>query len=611
MKQQLTNLIFLVFPIICFSQDISFKEYSYSEFFELIEQEVDSVFKMENAFVKYNENSDSLFVIKPSSNKDFANSGIRKNPRVIHKELNLKNIHFLTIRTGMNWDTLYGALDNILFEKAVKISNAINVEINNCTFKKRLEIRTGAPKIEAALNQLTVYNRFISLRNSELLESGLIRLMLVNLSPSSNNFYMDVINNRIHFKENIKNRNENEFYVLGRNFYNLNAFKNTFIGKGYVHFRSIEIDQNNFSSNIIKEAVTELFINRPSGWNNVTIENNLFDNHVFWAMDAYLPRYSIPYGQFKDYLSSSKVMYSIIDMDERNSIWWENDTINHALKKNTLKNVIWYKTEVSNKGMLFDFYKSKHDNEDANAVYMQIKDLETDRLEYLYTQNPSFKTYFKWKVNQFLKVFSDYGTEPSKAIVVSVYVILCFALLYLFFPNSWDKHGRKRIMDRYAFFIKYMKKDAGIHEIYLEEKEPELMEYESFKSLVKNSREQVPKFFIATALPLYQWAISGTKLSASFLKHIDIMKGKWQDLAPHQRFLKSTLLICAFLMALIYDLFIKMLNALMLSINTFTTLGFGEIPIKGLPRYLAIIQGFIGWFMLTIFSVSLISQLLN
>jgi len=35
------------------------------------------------------------------------------------------------------------------------------------------------------------------------------------------------------------------------------------------------------------------------------------------------------------------------------------------------------------------------------------------------------------------------------------------------------------------------------------------------------------------------------------------------------------------------------------------------IPIKDLTRYLAIIQGFIGWFMLTIFSVSLISQLLN
>jgi hypothetical protein len=63
--------------------------------------------------------------------------------------------------------------------------------------------------------------------------------------------------------------------------------------------------------------------------------------------------------------------------------------------------------------------------------------------------------------------------------------------------------------------------------------------------------------------------------------------------------------------ALIYDLAVKALNALMLSVNAFTTLGFGEIPIKGVPRYLAIIEGFIGWFMLTIFSVALISQLLN
>jgi len=44
-------------------------------------------------------------------------------------------------------------------------------------------------------------------------------------------------------------------------------------------------------------------------------------------------------------------------------------------------------------------------------------------------------------------------------------------------------------------------------------------------------------------------------------------------------------LITAFLIALSYDIFIKMLNALMLSINTFTTLGFGEIP-QGLTALL-------------------------
>jgi hypothetical protein len=90
-----------------------------------------------------------------------------------------------------------------------------------------------------------------------------------------------------------------------------------------------------------------------------------------------------------------------------------------------------------------------------------------------------------------------------------------------------------------------------------------------------------------------------------------VLKGTWEDLPTGQKARKSFLLVGVFLIALVYDLLIKVLNALMLSINTFTTLGFGEIPIKGLPRYLAIIQGFIGWFMLTIFSVSLISQLLN
>jgi hypothetical protein len=156
-----------------------------------------------------------------------------------------------------------------------------------------------------------------------------------------------------------------------------------------------------------------------------------------------------------------------------------------------------------------------------------------------------------------------------------------------------------------------MKRDAGIHEVYLEEKKEDLLEYEDFKNYMEDSGKSIPKFFLATALPLYKWAISGTKLMSAFLKRVDVMKGTWVDVPVGQRWWKRILLIGAFTIAITYDLIIKMLNALMLSINTFTTLGFGEIPIKGLPRYLAIIEGFIGWFMLTIFSVSLISQLLN
>ena len=61
----------------------------------------------------------------------------------------------------------------------------------------------------------------------------------------------------------------------------------------------------------------------------------------------------------------------------------------------------------------------------------------------------------------------------------------------------------------------------------------------------------------------------------------------------------------------LYLLLVRGLNSLVLSVNTFSTLGFGDIPVKGISRYMAILEGFLGWFLLSIFSVSLISQILQ
>ncbi|HYG01356.1 MAG TPA: ion channel, partial [Chryseosolibacter sp.] len=55
---------------------------------------------------------------------------------------------------------------------------------------------------------------------------------------------------------------------------------------------------------------------------------------------------------------------------------------------------------------------------------------------------------------------------------------------------------------------------------------------------------------------------------------------------------------------------LSFINALTLSVNAYTTLGFGNIPTHGLARYACVIQGFIGWFMLSIFTVALINQVL-
>ena len=281
-----------------------------------------------------------------------------------------------------------------------------------------------------------------------------------------------------------------------------------------------------------------------------------------------------------------------------------NDTIDFELTEE-------YDMLIASYKLLLKGYQNRGNRESYGACFVEMKDLETKHLAYLHTKTPSFNSFFTWKINQFLKVFSAYGTQPSRAIIFSLYVILIFAAIYLFFPNHWDSHGKTRIMDRYRFFLKYLNRREGASEVYAEEKGKELMPFHEFREVLEREGKTAPKFFYATALPLYKWSISESRLSGWFLSKIDVLNGKWSEVPENGRWMKSTLVIGAFIITFMYDLFIKILNAVMLSINTFTTLGFGEIPIKGLPRYLAIIQGFIGWFMLTIFSVSLISQLLN
>jgi len=52
------------------------------------------------------------------------------------------------------------------------------------------------------------------------------------------------------------------------------------------------------------------------------------------------------------------------------------------------------------------------------------------------------------------------------------------------------------------------------------------------------------------------------------------------------------------------------IDSLSLSVNSFITLGFGSIPQYGGTKYFTIIEGFVGWFLLSIFTVALINQVL-
>ncbi len=173
---------------------------------------------------------------------------------------------------------------------------------------------------------------------------------------------------------------------------------------------------------------------------------------------------------------------------------------------------------------LHNFYLEGGDIQTANLVYNRIKDLETRHLIYQYELSPSFDLWIRIGLNKLLKFYTRYGTDPARAIIISLWVIFGFGALYVFFPSSWDVSAKSKLIE-------------------------DLKDLRNIKA-------------------------------GRFKKLLGILAGAT----------------------------IAFLNALTLSLNSFVTLGFGEIPTKGFARYLTIAEGFIGWFLLTLFTVALISQ---
>ncbi len=574
----------------------------------MIDAEEDSIFTLKNAAIVFDSLTDKAYAKTSAHVHDSVY--IRKDTIQINKELHFENVFFYRVSGSFdNTETFY----YIVFNKEVRLKNSFAF-FESCTFNQAVRV-----EFDQGLEE--VYHSYLG------------RVWYLSIT------FTKCVFNKGHLLRTSYDRNQNDiipaqFIImestiypidqsLSQNAYWVGSLLNFWVsncdfeGDGQVRILApggsmFELDGNDFGKNRL-----DMVIGSDLPFQTLIMEGNTINHPVRLRLSEIKQENSIAWPQLSAGLISHSPYYDYLrslgalsreQLDHLGNI---DSVMTNYLEEYRHQNTQAFKEETKLLGKLHALYKSQHDTEFANAAFLELKDLETQRLGYLYQQDQSFRTYFKWKVNQFLRLFSDYGTEPSKAIVFAVYVIAFFALIYLFFPNHWDSHGRMRIMDRLRFFLKYSKQQEGAKEVYLEEKNEELVPFEEFKSYFKEHGKKAPGFFYGVAMPLYKWSVSGTRLVSALLGKVDVLKGTWEDTPKSQRWLKSSLVIGAFIIALLYDLFIKVLNAVMLSINTFTTLGFGEIPIKGLPRYLAIIQGFIGWFMLTIFSVSLISQLLN
>jgi hypothetical protein len=304
--------------------------------------------------------------------------------------------------------------------------------------------------------------------------------------------------------------------VIGGTISNVELRNNSFISADGIKATG------NFSINCNKFQFRKNHVNYPISFDGSVINDQLeivensfdlvsFSGAVFPEFNTY-----IPFQQFNNYKIATVNTSTSRSLDLISSQFDEG----FDDKENFEKLIYQYQR-------LYNNYRLRGEIESANQCYMIIKSLHIERYKNIQATDPTLRNYFKLKIAQLLGFYVEHGTNPEKAIVISIYILFAFAIFYFFFPSEWDTTSKARLISNFRDFRQ------------------------------KNDKGYFKPFFIM---------LGGFSLS--------------------------------------------LLNAFTLSLNSFVTLGFGTIPTKGLARYVCILQGFIGWFLLSIFTVALINQVL-
>lgn len=280
--------------------------------------------------------------------------------------------------------------------------------------------------------------------------------------------------------------------------------------------------------------------------------------------------------------------------------------VNSGRRLDDINNVYMFNNLISEYKNFHNIYLTRGDIESANACFIEMKDIETQRMELLYRQDHSLSNWFNWRFNQFFKLFCNYGTSPVKALKISIYTILCFACVYFFFYSEWDKINRHFLITQHEKIMLYFKSNQDLEYEYLKRNRDEMKSYEKYKKEITKKTGRVPSYIRVLGRPLYFSAILKHRINLFLYRRTDILKSRWKDLSTPKRIFRGSLVGIGILFYLGYLVALRGVNSVFLSINAFSTLGFGRIPVHGLSKYITIIEGFTGWFLLSVFSISLI-----
>jgi hypothetical protein len=296
------------------------------------------------------------------------------------------------------------------------------------------------------------------------------------------------------------------------------------------------------------------------------------------------------------------------------SVWdAQNKRIVNGHDKNGYRDEFLFTGLISCYATFYEAFRAQGNRLSANAAYIEWKDIETEYQQYLYETRHDKDTYFGYLMNVFLKVFCDYGTNPLKSLLMSSYVLLLFAFVYFVSPIRLTAGPQRSIFTQLRLYGQYFTEPATLAELYkahLEEFKENKANVLYVNFLQKNNKF-VPNYFRWFGSSLFYSRSAFHRLEEWLYTRLNPIPDGWETATPAQRRKAYFLFAVATIFSIFYFVTLRFLDSLTLSLNVFSTLGYGDILAKGLPRYLVIAEGFIGWFLLSIFSVSLVSQVIQ
>lgn len=485
----------------------------------------------------------------------------------------LRNVTFMDYFAVANSFPLKAIFKECTFEKTLRIynSNVDFIDLDSCRLEHGFKFFRNTVK-----ERLTIRNSFITVNPSLFGDTDALDMepRLFRLSNKQDGFDLIIQNTVFDLPSELK-KDPNFFVILTQSdFKNLSFTKNTVSTTVDLSESTVDnafvTNECSFGGSVILDAFNINPINTRVQWSTVAGNRIAIIDHTNGAL------YN---GNFADSIGSEVRFASLISC-------YAN---------------------------FYNAFKSQGNRIAANACYVEWKDIETAYLKHLYSSGQDKSVFFNYLMNVFLKTFCDYGTNPLKAIQIAFYVLLFFAGIYFFFPYSILSFHKRSMFDQLKIYGHYLSSPKSLLEIEdsVIAKEIKTPTYNEYMSFVTESKGRVPWYFNIFGKPLYFLELIRNKPTKLFYRLIDIFPDEWETMSSSKKVIATVLYGVVFIVTVLWFFLIHVLDSVALSLNVFSTLGFGQIPIKGIPRYLTILEGFIGWFLLSIFSVSLISQVIQ